>query len=522
MEESDVFDDIPELYSDRLRKCIAVCIAFRSEDRHDAFDLLRVVQRARNDPSTQHLAKAPLITAAGGELDSTGEFTSQAEEREEKLQPGKGESAGGGPVSSVASNVPALVKDSISQAHQPAEVAAAQGVVNNKRDVESELLREPPLYNSSGEKVLLDLAGADVTESFEDVGHSQEARETRPGLRVGRLRRTSSSSGGPKTTAANKTSPLRSSSVEGGASQTRSESDPPPRPRPADSKRTLPSLPATTYETPTQKYFCVLKGCSYSKRPGFLTYDALEMHVSTIHPKRYQDPETKAKLRQQEHLHSTIATPSPQANREHSRENTSIYGYDDRFFCDVQGCHYDANNFIGFTTKKLWNDHMENFDHSSMKRAVVRSVVDDRKQQAVREQMKRSAQLINQKFYCSDGNCPYSKDKFVGYGSRAECLGHIRSYHQQEPVENAHVDINEVDKIRRPQLENQKFYCSDWNCPYSRGKFVGYGSRAECLGHIRSYHKQEPVENTLVDVTGVDKSRMSQLLSILWHGRRQK
>jgi len=378
------------------------------------------------------------------------------------------------------------------------------------------------LYNSGGEAVLLDLADADATESFEDVGHSQEAHERRAGLRVGRLRRTSSSGGGPKTTAANKVSPLRSSSVEGRASQTPSESYPPPRPRPTDSKRTLPSLPATSYETPTQKYFCVFKGCSYSKRPGFPTYDALETHVSTVHRKRYQDPEMKAKLRQQDLLHSTIPTPSPQINREHSRENTSLYGYNRRLFCKVRGCPYDANNFIGFTTKEQLNDHEGNFDHSSMKRTLVRPVVDDRKQQAVREQMKRSPQLINQKFYCSDGNCPYSKDKFVGYGSRAECLGHIRSYHQQEPSENAHVDINEVDKIRRPQLENQKFYCSDWNCPYSRGKFVGYGSRAECLGHIRSYHKQEPVENTLVDVTGVDKSRMSQLLSILWHGRRQK
>jgi hypothetical protein len=92
-----MFDDIPELYSDRLRKCIAVCISFHSEDRHDAFDLLRVVQRARNDPSTQHLAKAPLITIADGELDSTGESTSQANEREENLQTRKGESAGGGP-----------------------------------------------------------------------------------------------------------------------------------------------------------------------------------------------------------------------------------------------------------------------------------------------------------------------------------------------------------------------------------------------------------------------------------------
>jgi hypothetical protein len=97
MEESDVFDDIPELYSDRLRKCIAVCIAFHSEDRHDAFDLFRVIQRARNDPSTQHLAKAPPIAAGGGELNSTGESSSQTEEREKKLQTGKGESAGGGP-----------------------------------------------------------------------------------------------------------------------------------------------------------------------------------------------------------------------------------------------------------------------------------------------------------------------------------------------------------------------------------------------------------------------------------------
>jgi hypothetical protein len=250
---------------------------------------------------------------------------------------------------------------------------------------------------------------------------------------------------------------LATGKVDGRASQTPSPS-PPPRPRPADSKRTLSSLPATSYATPTQKYFCVLKGCSYSKRPGFPTYDALEMHVSTVHPKRYQDLETKAKLRQQEPLHSTIPTPSPQINREHSRENTSLYGYNSRLFCNAQGCPYDANNFIGFTTKEQLNDHRENFDHSSMKITVVRPVVDDQKQQAVREQMKRSAQLINQKFYCSDGNRPYSKDKFVGYGSRAECLGHIRSYHQQEPVENAHVDVTGVDRRRIPQQLSDLWY----------------------------------------------------------------
>ena len=50
--------------------------------------------------------------------------------------------ASSAPVSSVASNVPAMVKESMSEAHQPAEAAAAQEVVNEKRDMESELLRE--------------------------------------------------------------------------------------------------------------------------------------------------------------------------------------------------------------------------------------------------------------------------------------------------------------------------------------------------------------------------------------------
>jgi cytochrome b5 len=37
--------------------------------------------------------------------------------------------------------------------------------------------------------VLLDVAGQDVTEAFEDVGHSDEAREILKGLAVGNLKR---------------------------------------------------------------------------------------------------------------------------------------------------------------------------------------------------------------------------------------------------------------------------------------------------------------------------------------------
>ncbi|KAH6618073.1 cytochrome b5-like heme/steroid binding domain-containing protein [Chaetomium sp. MPI-SDFR-AT-0129] len=40
-----------------------------------------------------------------------------------------------------------------------------------------------------GEEVLLDVAGQDSTEAFEDVGHSDEARETLEQLKVGTLKR---------------------------------------------------------------------------------------------------------------------------------------------------------------------------------------------------------------------------------------------------------------------------------------------------------------------------------------------
>jgi cytochrome b involved in lipid metabolism len=40
-----------------------------------------------------------------------------------------------------------------------------------------------------GEEVMLDVGGQDSTEAFEDVGHSDEAREILEGLLVGKLKR---------------------------------------------------------------------------------------------------------------------------------------------------------------------------------------------------------------------------------------------------------------------------------------------------------------------------------------------
>lgn len=44
-------------------------------------------------------------------------------------------------------------------------------------------------HHRGGEEVLLDVGGQDATEAFEDVGHSDEAREILEGLLVGTLKR---------------------------------------------------------------------------------------------------------------------------------------------------------------------------------------------------------------------------------------------------------------------------------------------------------------------------------------------
>lgn len=54
-----------------------------------------------------------------------------------------------------------------------------------------------------GEEVLLDVAGQDATEAFEDVGHSDEAREILEGLKVGNLKRVAGDPA-PKTGATDK------------------------------------------------------------------------------------------------------------------------------------------------------------------------------------------------------------------------------------------------------------------------------------------------------------------------------
>ncbi|KJZ78486.1 Putative cytochrome b5 [Hirsutella minnesotensis 3608] len=64
-----------------------------------------------------------------------------------------------------------------------------------------------------GEEVMLDVAGQDATEAFEDVGHSDEARETLDKLYVGELKR---QPGDPTPKAA----PVATSSSANNADQT--------------------------------------------------------------------------------------------------------------------------------------------------------------------------------------------------------------------------------------------------------------------------------------------------------------
>lgn len=51
------------------------------------------------------------------------------------------------------------------------------------------ILTHARAQHSGGEEVMLDVAGQDATEAFEDVGHSDEARETLEQLYAGVLKR---------------------------------------------------------------------------------------------------------------------------------------------------------------------------------------------------------------------------------------------------------------------------------------------------------------------------------------------
>lgn len=56
-------------------------------------------------------------------------------------------------------------------------------------EISCEQIANSHILNSGGEEVLLDVGGQDATEAFEDVGHSDEAREILEGLLVGTLKR---------------------------------------------------------------------------------------------------------------------------------------------------------------------------------------------------------------------------------------------------------------------------------------------------------------------------------------------
>lgn len=48
---------------------------------------------------------------------------------------------------------------------------------------------DPSFFCSGGEEVMLDVAGQDASEEFEDIGHSDEAREQLEALQIGALKK---------------------------------------------------------------------------------------------------------------------------------------------------------------------------------------------------------------------------------------------------------------------------------------------------------------------------------------------
>ncbi|KAF4554326.1 Cytochrome b5-like protein 1 [Elsinoe fawcettii] len=92
---------------------------------------------------------------------------------------------------------------------------------NTKKDLY--VVVHDKVYNASsfvdehpgGEEVLLDVGGQDATEAFEDVGHSDEAREILNGMLVGDLKR---QPGDPSPKTHGHTSPAPATSSSGGLS----------------------------------------------------------------------------------------------------------------------------------------------------------------------------------------------------------------------------------------------------------------------------------------------------------------
>ncbi|KAG0651266.1 putative cytochrome b5 [Hyphodiscus hymeniophilus] len=82
-------------------------------------------------------------------------------------------------------------------------------VIHDKVYDSSSFVDEHP----GGEEVLLDVGGQDATEAFEDVGHSDEAREILEGLLIGTLKR---QEGDPKPKIAPVTASASSTSTSSG------------------------------------------------------------------------------------------------------------------------------------------------------------------------------------------------------------------------------------------------------------------------------------------------------------------
>ncbi|MCJ1230697.1 hypothetical protein MMC12_007371 [Toensbergia leucococca] len=83
-------------------------------------------------------------------------------------------------------------------------------VVHDKIYNVTEFIDEHP----GGEEVLLDVGGQDATEAFEDVGHSDEAREILQGLLVAPLKR---QDGDPHPKVSSSSAPTATSTSSGSA-----------------------------------------------------------------------------------------------------------------------------------------------------------------------------------------------------------------------------------------------------------------------------------------------------------------
>jgi hypothetical protein len=389
-----VLEQIPATYSEKLRRCIASCLAFHSEDRHDAFDLLRLVQRVKSDTKTQHLFplsnKFQKTNPKGANLRHHGQNRVQGQQHAEISKP----------------TLPGSWDTSAWDTPQ-----------NPKREPSQERESKP--------------------EPFADYGYRPPTPPRQKSSQVAQRAPTKGATLGM---------PLADNTVTPKRLQQTGIRCP-------YCGISFPSEAKSGFSEEVQKHFetahkrrhgrnnCAIEKCPFYTGPGIYSPSALQAHYDADH-EGFEIVDRPTTTRQA-HSEKTISSPVTTIRR----PSPTRSGSESLWFCAVPGCDYGKGKFIGFTTESSLMQHTSRNHYTVTTEPPV--APGHTQPYAV---PKSTLHEFKGRFYCSDPLCPYSVDKFLGYNSLEEGKAHLKrcprlSSNQPAPTR---IPSAPVSSYRRP------------------------------------------------------------------------